>query len=200
MLLRVLSMSLSVSRCKRSMVKLLFFLINRGLDYVKLDLPSYPKIVKKPMDLSTMRKKLDGQEYNSAQRFYDDFKLMIRNCYAFNPPGTPVNQAGVELQRLFDEKWKGLPPFHDGSDDEYDEEEDDESYDERAREFLLLSFVVCDLTVLTAAILGTIAMMESQIETMKGSIAALKGKPAERKPKKEKKRERPAPVASSSKV
>lgn len=60
--------------------------------------------------------------------------------------------------------------------------------------------MVCDLTVLTAAILGTIALMESQIETMKGSIAALKGKPAERKPKKEKKKERPAPVASSSKV
>ncbi|KIM84571.1 hypothetical protein PILCRDRAFT_387920 [Piloderma croceum F 1598] len=152
------------------------------VDYVKLDLPTYPKIVKKPMDLSTMKKRLDGQEYSSAQKFYDDFKLMIRNCFAFNPPGTPVNQAGVELQRLFDEKWKGLPPFHEGSDDEYDEEEEDESYDERA------------------PILGTIAMMESQIETMKGSIAALKGKPAERKPKKEKKRERPAPVASSSKV
>ena len=42
-------------------------------------------------------------------------------------------------------------------------------------------------------------MMESQIETMKGSIAALK-KPADRKPKKEKKRERAAPVASSSKA
>lgn len=41
--------------------------------------------------------------------------------------------------------------------------------------------------------------MESQIETMKGSIAALKAKPAERKPKKEKKRERAPPVASSSK-
>jgi hypothetical protein len=177
-----------------------YFEINRGLDYVKLDLPTYPKIVKKPMDISTMKKKLDGQEYGSAQKFYDDFKLMIRNCFAFNPPGTPVNQAGVELQRLFDEKWKGLPPFHDGSDDEYDEEEEDEGYDERARELLLLYFVVYDLTVLTAAILGTIAMMESQIETMKGSIAALKGRPAERKPKKEKKRERPAPVASSSKV
>jgi hypothetical protein len=42
--------------------------------------------------------------------------------------------------------------------------------------------------------------MESQIETMKGSIAALKGKPSERKPKKERKRERVAPVASSSKT
>lgn len=102
---------------------------------MKLDLPTYPKIVKRPMDLATMRKKLDAQEYNSAQKFYDDFKLMIRNCFAFNPPGTPVNQAGVELQRLFDEKWKGLPAFHTVSDDEYDEEEDD-SEDERARKLL----------------------------------------------------------------
>jgi hypothetical protein len=43
-------------------------------------------------------------------------------------------------------------------------------------------------------------MMESQIETMKGSIAALRSKPAERKPKEKKKKERAAPVASSSKT
>lgn len=92
------------------------------------------------MDLSTMRKKLDGNEYNSAQKFYDDFKLMIRNCFAFNPVGTPVNQAGVELQRLFDEKWRGLPPFHDGSEEEYEEEED-ESEDERARELYLPYYI-----------------------------------------------------------
>jgi bromodomain-containing factor 1 len=107
---------------------------------VRLDLPTYPKIVKKPMDFSTMKKKLEAHEYNSAQKFYDDFKLMIRNCFAFNPPGTPVNQAGVELQRLFDEKWKGLPPFHDGSDDEYDEEENGSDYDETARESLAILF------------------------------------------------------------
>jgi len=42
--------------------------------------------------------------------------------------------------------------------------------------------------------------MESQIESMRGSIAALRGRPIEKKPKKEKKRERAAPVASSSKA
>lgn len=42
--------------------------------------------------------------------------------------------------------------------------------------------------------------MENQIETMKGSIAALKGRPGEKKPKKEKKRDKAAPVASSSKA
>jgi bromodomain-containing factor 1 len=49
-------------------------------------------------------------------------------------------------------------------------------------------------------LLGTIAEMENQIETMRGSIAMLKGKPVEKKPKKEKKRDRAIPVASSSKA
>lgn len=78
-----------------------------------------------------MRKKLDNGDYPSAQKFCDDFKLMIRNCFAFNPQGTPVNTAGIELQRLFDLKWKALPPLHDISDDEEDEE--DPSDDEHSR-------------------------------------------------------------------
>lgn len=86
------------------------------------------------MDLSTIRKKLDSGEYDTAQSFYDDFKLMIRNCFTFNPAGTPVNLAGQELQRLFDEKWKGLPPLqtHEASEEDEDEEDSDE---ERRRTF-----------------------------------------------------------------
>ena len=99
------------------------------LDWQKMDLPTYPRVVKKPMDLSTIRKKLDGGEYDNQQEFYDDFKLMIRNCFAFNPSGTPVNLAGQELQRLFDEKWKGMPQARvyesEEEDDGYDSEEDD---------------------------------------------------------------------------
>ncbi|KAJ6627170.1 hypothetical protein B0H10DRAFT_1941346 [Mycena sp. CBHHK59/15] len=142
------------------------------VDHVKLDIPNYPKVIKKPMDLLTMRRKLDNHEYPTAQKFHEDFKLMIRNCFAFNPSGTLVNQAGIELQRLFDEKWQGLPPLHDVSDDD-DDDEEDESDEDR------------------------IAQMESQIEFMRGSIQALKTKPKEKK-----KKERPykAPVASSSKV
>jgi hypothetical protein len=102
------------------------------IDWVKLELPTYPKIVKKPMDLSTMRKKLDNREYPTAQKFCDDFKLMIRNCFLFNPAGTPVNQAGIELQRLFDDKWKNLPPLREVSDDD-DEEDEEDSDEERAR-------------------------------------------------------------------
>ncbi|KAG6334920.1 hypothetical protein ID866_4162 [Astraeus odoratus] len=148
------------------------------VDPVKLDIPSYPKIIKKPMDLSTMRKKLDNSEYRSALKFFDDFKLMIRNCFTFNPAGTPVNQAGIELQRLFDEKWKNLPPIRDGSDDEEEEEEEeDESDEDRKRR---------------------IATMEAQIESMRGNLLALKNQPQKEKKKKKEKKEKPA-VASTSK-
>nr|GAT47895.1 bromodomain-containing protein [Mycena chlorophos] len=144
------------------------------VDHVALDIPTYPKIVKKPMDLSTMRKKLDDGEYPNAQRFYDDFKLMIRNCFAFNPQGTPVNHAGVELQRLFDEKWMALPPLHDISEDNDD---DDESDDENAQQ---------------------IAMIEHQIEAMRGDLQALKSKPKKDKKKLHDDRDRRERAASTS--
>ncbi|KAF9042101.1 Bromodomain-containing protein [Panaeolus papilionaceus] len=146
------------------------------VDWQKLDIPMYPKIIKKPMDLSTMRRRLDAGHYETAQGFYDDFKLMIRNCFTFNPPGSPVNSAGQDLQRLFDEKWKGLPPLitHEPSEDEEDEEDDSEVERQRA-----------------------IAQMESQIESMRDKLTQLKNKAPKEKKKKEKKEK--APVASTSK-
>jgi|ERR1700730_13265597 Bromodomain len=102
-------------------------------DWVALEIPTYPKVVKKPMDMSTMRKKLESHEYPNASKFYDDFKLMIRNCFLFNPAGTPVNQAGIELQRLFDDKWKNLPPLRDVSDDDDDDDDEEDTDEERTR-------------------------------------------------------------------
>ena len=99
-------------------------------DWEKLNIPSYPKIIKHPMDLSTMRKRLESGQYPNADKFYQDFKLMIRNCFTFNPAGTPVNLAGQELQRIFEEKWRNLPPLHPPSEDEDD---DDASDSETAR-------------------------------------------------------------------
>jgi hypothetical protein len=101
------------------------------IDAVKLNIPAYPKLIKKPMDMATMKKKLETGEYPNADRFWDDFKLMIKNCFTFNPEGTPVNQAGIQLQKIFDDKWQHLPPLREVSDgDEEDNEE--ESEDDRA--------------------------------------------------------------------
>ncbi|CDO72429.1 hypothetical protein BN946_scf184977.g129 [Trametes cinnabarina] len=155
------------------------------VDPIKMGIPEYPKIIKKPMDLSTMKKKLDAGEYMNAEKFREDFKLMIKNCMTFNPPGNPVHEAGKALQLLFDEKWKNLPsprPYE-PSDEEEEEEEEDDSEAERA----------------PSGIEGMIADMETQIENMKNHLASLK-RPKEKEKKKEKKREKPAPpVASTSK-
>ena len=149
-------------------------------DPVKLEIPTYFKIVKKPMDLATMRKKLENHEYSNASKFFDDFKLMIRNCFAFNPAGTPVNQAGIELQRLFDEKWKNLPPLREASEGE-EEEEEYESEEERNRETTLRKTTpYSDVSSCT----GRIASMEAQIESMRGNLLALKNQPAKEKKKK----------------
>ena len=78
------------------------------------------------MDLGTMKKKLDAREYSRADDFLDDFNLMIRNCMTFNPAGTLVQDAGVELQRVFNDKWANLPPLKAPQPDSEDEEEDDE--------------------------------------------------------------------------
>lgn len=80
-----------------------------------------------------MRKKLDNGDYPTADAFYNDFKLMIRNCMAFNPQGTPVNTAGTELQRLFEEKWRNLPSLRQQQSDEEDEEEENSEDDAHAR-------------------------------------------------------------------
>ncbi|KAH9043727.1 hypothetical protein EDB85DRAFT_2138423 [Lactarius pseudohatsudake] len=150
------------------------------VDWVKLSIPDYPKIVKKPMDLSTMRAKLDSGAYATAEKFRDDIKLIINNCFLYNPPGTPVHQAGLDMRKLFEEKWKGLPPLRAESEDE--EDDDSDSDDERTRAL-------------------AIATMESQIETMRNSISALKHQ-KEKKAKKTKKKDASAsaPVTSSSKA
>lgn len=144
------------------------------VDWIKMELPMYPKVVKKPMDLATMRKKLDAGEYVSANQFYNDFKLMIKNCFTFNPSGTPVHGAGVDLQRLFEEKWKNLPPLHEVS----ESEDEEDSEDEEAR-------------------LRQIAEIEQQMEVLQNQLTSLKSKPVKRK--KEERREK-APVASTSKA
>lgn len=148
------------------------------VDWVKLEIPAYPRMIKKPMDLSTIKKKLEGGEYATAEKFHDDFKLMIRNCFQFNPTDTPVNNAGHELDRLFDEKWKNLPSLVPLEDSEEEEEEEDEGSEEHDR----------------------IADLESQIESMNRALEDLKkNKVKEKKEKKKEKREKPAPVASTSK-
>ncbi|KAJ5594791.1 uncharacterized protein N7459_000999 [Penicillium hispanicum] len=50
----------------------------------KRDAPDYYTIIKHPMDLGTMTKKLKGLQYRSKQDFVDDLNLIWANCLKYN--------------------------------------------------------------------------------------------------------------------
>ncbi|KAJ2824190.1 hypothetical protein FBU31_004059, partial [Coemansia sp. 'formosensis'] len=77
----------------------------RPVDVILDGCPTYYDVIKQPMDLGTVKRKLEGGEYATAEQFEADVRLMLANCYAFNPPGTPVHLMGESVERAFDSEW-----------------------------------------------------------------------------------------------
>ncbi|KAJ3347173.1 hypothetical protein HDU83_002333 [Entophlyctis luteolus] len=69
-------------------------------------LPDYHTKIKNPIDLGTMASKLDSGKYKSLEEFESDFKLLISNCYTYNPRGSTGHNCGMSLERYFKQIWK----------------------------------------------------------------------------------------------
>jgi len=93
---------------KKANAEFMFPFMER-VDYVKLNIPDYPKLIKNPMDLGTIRQKLEEDEYDNAALFEADVRLVLQNCFKFNPAGTPVHAMGRRMESLFNEKWAERP-------------------------------------------------------------------------------------------
>lgn len=142
------------------------------VDPVALNIPTYHKIIKKPMDLQTMRKRMDSGHYENAKDFEADIRLIFNNCYKFNKPEDWVYQAGKRLESEFDLEWTkkddyiranapdnqsaGSSPEVE-SDEEEEEEDDDVPADE-------------------------IAAIQSQIAAMSQQLTALQSKGKKKTP------------------
>lgn len=61
------------------------------------DVPKYRDVIKEPMDLSTMRKRVKRGKYKTLEQFTEDFNLMIRNCMTFNPSTTIFYKEGKRI-------------------------------------------------------------------------------------------------------
>ncbi|XP_034623110.1 bromodomain-containing protein 1 isoform X2 [Trachemys scripta elegans] len=62
------------------------------------EVPDYLDHIKHPMDLSTMRKRLDFQGYKNLNEFEEDFNLIIDNCMKYNAKDTIFYRAAVRLR------------------------------------------------------------------------------------------------------
>ena len=120
------------------------------VDPVSLNIPNYHKIIKKPIDVSTIEKKLNAGQYENAKEFEADVRLMFSNCYKFNPPDHPVHKMGKEYEKIFDDKWsqkakwlsdhapsseaQSPGSFTEADEDDEDEEEPEEEEEEDGKE------------------------------------------------------------------
>lgn len=52
-----------------------------------MGLTDYPQLVKYPMDLSTINKKLREERYHNVEEVLDDIQLIWDNCKVYNEQG-----------------------------------------------------------------------------------------------------------------
>ncbi|KAI8139599.1 Bromodomain-containing protein, partial [Fennellomyces sp. T-0311] len=57
----------------------------------KREAPDYFEVIKRPMDLGTVTKKMKALQYKSKKEFADDLYLIYENCLLYNT--NPVRRA-----------------------------------------------------------------------------------------------------------
>jgi len=84
------------------------FYFLQPVDVVALRIPDYPTIVREPMDLGTIEKKLDASSYATTEEFVADVKLVWYNARLYNPVGSVVHEAARALEKAFDDRLEAL--------------------------------------------------------------------------------------------
>jgi len=79
------------------------------VDTKALKLGDYKKIVKKPMDLGTIKAKLEEGKYKeletSGEEFYSDVVLTFDNAMLYNNEGDEIWEHAAALKATFEEMW-----------------------------------------------------------------------------------------------
>ncbi|CAH8547922.1 unnamed protein product [Schistosoma mattheei] len=72
------------------------------VDWKFLEIYDYPQIVSDPMDLSTIRRKLEDREYKDPWEIVDDFWLMLNNAWLYNKKTSKVYKTCTRLAETFE--------------------------------------------------------------------------------------------------
>ncbi|PIL30482.1 hypothetical protein GSI_07181 [Ganoderma sinense ZZ0214-1] len=92
------------------------------VDPLELGIPHYPQVIERPMDFSTIERKLAASNpskpdpnptyarYYRVDQFVQDVRLVFANSVKFNGPEHPVTRMGKQVERVFDKQIKQMPP------------------------------------------------------------------------------------------
>mmetsp|Transcript_21071 Transcript_21071/g.27684 ORF Transcript_21071/g.27684 Transcript_21071/m.27684 type:complete len:210 (+) Transcript_21071:74-703(+) len=75
------------------------------VDWRGLGLYDYPQIIKKPMDLGTVKRKLDNEEYRSPAECAADVRLIWENCMTYNQDGSYYYNLAQVFSKRFEDKY-----------------------------------------------------------------------------------------------
>lgn len=81
----------------------------KPVDAQLLGLTDYHEVIKHPMDLGTVKRKMDNLDYRSPDEFASDVRLIFTNCYKYNPPDHEVVAMARKLQDVFEMKFAKMP-------------------------------------------------------------------------------------------
>ncbi|KAG0522328.1 hypothetical protein BDA96_07G027500 [Sorghum bicolor] len=76
------------------------------VDIVKLNIPDYFTIVKQPMDLGTIQKKMKAGMYSTPREFAADVRLTFSNAMNYNPVNNDVHLMAKTLSKNFETRWR----------------------------------------------------------------------------------------------
>lgn len=76
-------------------------IFNTPVDPVALNLPTYFKVIERPMDLGTVKSRLDTGYYSTIDEFASDVRLVFQNAMTFNPKNHGVHMDAKGLLEHF---------------------------------------------------------------------------------------------------
>lgn len=78
------------------------------VDTVALEIPDYFRTIRRPMDLGTMKKKLDLGFYKHIQHFARDVRLIFDNAKMYNSEGSDVHNLAKDMLNDFNAEFRKL--------------------------------------------------------------------------------------------
>ncbi|KAJ4960647.1 hypothetical protein NE237_020557 [Protea cynaroides] len=93
---------------KRLMSHQFGWVFNTPVDTEKLNIPDYFQVIKHPMDLGTIKRKITSGGYSSPVGFVADVRLTFSNAMTYNPPGNDVHVMADTLRKYFEKRWESV--------------------------------------------------------------------------------------------